>query len=68
MKDFGYDISDFKDVDQLFGTMDDFVELTTEAHKLGTDSNYETAPDRDSLIWVSVAYLSNHTSGREQGG
>ena len=35
MKDFGYDISDFKDIDPLFGTMDDFVEMTTKAHELG---------------------------------
>jgi hypothetical protein len=28
----------------------------------------ETAPDRDGLIWVSVVYLSNDTSGRKQGG
>jgi hypothetical protein len=25
----------------------------------------ETARDRDGLIWVSVVYLSNDTSGRE---
>jgi hypothetical protein len=29
---------------------------------------FETAPDRDGLIWESVVYLSNDTSGREQGG
>jgi hypothetical protein len=28
---------------------------------------YETTPDRDGLIWVSVICLSNDTSGREQG-
>jgi hypothetical protein len=30
--------------------------------------SFETAPYRDGLIWVSIAYLSNDTSGREQGG
>lgn len=32
MKDFGYDISDYLDVDPMFGTMDDFDELIAKAH------------------------------------
>ena len=35
MKDFGYDISDFTDVDPLFGNMDDFRNLTKEIHDKG---------------------------------
>lgn len=35
MKDFGYDISDYLDVDPMFGTMDDFDELIAKAHSLG---------------------------------
>jgi alpha-glucosidase len=35
MKDFGYDISDYRDVDPLFGTMDDFRELLSAAHDRG---------------------------------
>ncbi|WP_144208352.1 alpha-glucosidase [Shewanella donghaensis] len=34
MKDFGYDISDYLDVDPMFGTMKDFDELIEKAHKL----------------------------------
>ncbi|MDO6678910.1 alpha-glucosidase [Pseudomonadota bacterium] len=34
MKDFGYDISDYLDVDPMFGTMEDFDELIEKAHKL----------------------------------
>ena len=35
MKDFGYDISDFRDVDPIFGTVKDLENLLSKAHKLG---------------------------------
>ena len=35
MKDFGYDVSDYCDVDPMFGTLDDFRAMVDKAHTLG---------------------------------
>ena len=35
MKDFGYDVSDYCDVDPMFGRLDDFKALLARAHELG---------------------------------
>jgi alpha-glucosidase len=35
MKDFGYDVSNYRDVDPIFGTLGDFDRLLEKAHALG---------------------------------
>src|SRR5262245_42782701 len=35
MADFGYDVADYRSVDPMFGTMDDFDRLLARAHGLG---------------------------------
>ncbi|MBX2833500.1 MAG: alpha-glucosidase family protein [Micavibrio sp.] len=35
MKDYGYDVSDYRDVDPMFGTIEDFDELLAKSHDLG---------------------------------
>jgi alpha-glucosidase len=38
MADFGYDISDFENIDSMFGTMEDFENLLRKAKELGKKS------------------------------
>lgn len=35
MLDYGYDVSDYRAIDPMFGTMDDFDAMIAEAHRLG---------------------------------
>lgn len=48
MKDFGYDVSDYKAIDPIFGTMEDFEALVAEAKK--------------HRLQVMIDLVLNHTS------
>ncbi|MEM7470183.1 MAG: alpha-amylase family glycosyl hydrolase [Pseudomonadota bacterium] len=50
MKDFGYDVSDYCDVDPMFGTLSDFDALIATAHRLG--------------LKVMIDLVLSHTSDR----
>ena len=51
-KDAGYDVSDYCDVDPLFGTLDDFDRMLATAHSLG--------------LRVLVDLVPNHTSDQHE--
>ncbi len=52
MKDFGYDISDYRDIDPIFGTLDDFDQLIDQAHSRG--------------IKIIIDQVLSHTSDQHQ--
>lgn len=52
MADFGYDIADYRDVDPLFGNLDDFDRLLDKAHSLG--------------IRVMIDQVLSHTSEQHE--
>ena len=52
MADFGYDVSDYRDVDPIFGTLADFDHLVEQCHA------------RD--IRVVIDWVPNHTSDRHE--
>jgi alpha-glucosidase len=63
MKDFGYDITDYCDVDPMFGSLADFKTLVTRAHELGLkvmiDQVYSHTADQHPWFVESRASKTN---------
>ncbi|XP_058880696.1 neutral and basic amino acid transport protein rBAT [Acipenser ruthenus] len=50
MKDFGYDVEDFREIDPVFGTMEDFDNLLSSIHDRG--------------LKLIIDFIPNHTSDK----
>ena len=65
MADFGYDISDFMDIDPIFGTLADFKTLVESARELGIKIVMDFVPNHssDQHEWFtkSVALIEPYT-------
>jgi alpha-glucosidase len=48
MADFGYDVSNYVDIDPIFGSMDDFDRLVVKAHALGIRGILDFVPNHSS--------------------
>ncbi|CUH40426.1 Oligo-1,6-glucosidase 1 [Jannaschia seosinensis] len=66
MKDFGYDVSDYCDVDPMFGTLEDFAHLVATAHRHGVrvmiDLVLSHSSDQHPWFVESRSSLSNGKS------
>ena len=56
-RDAGYDVSDYRDVDPLFGTLDDFDTMLETAHGLGLRVIIDIVPNHSSSdhVWFQEA-------------
>ncbi|XP_034040601.1 neutral and basic amino acid transport protein rBAT [Thalassophryne amazonica] len=52
MKDFGYDVEDFREIDPVFGTMQDFEDLLADMHNKG--------------MKLIMDFIPNHTSDQHR--
>jgi alpha-glucosidase len=67
MADFGYDISDYCDIDPLFGTLTDFDELLARAHALGLKVILDLVPNHtsDQHPWFVESRASRSSPKRD---
>ncbi len=67
MADFGYDVSDHRDVDPLFGDLAAFDTLLTEAHERGLRVIVDLVPNHtsDQHAWFQAARSSRDDPHRD---
>jgi len=67
MKDYGYDVADYCDVDPLFGTLADFDRLLADAHERGLRVIVDWVPNHssDQHPWFAEARASRTSPKRD---
>ncbi|MFC4454334.1 alpha-amylase family glycosyl hydrolase [Deinococcus sonorensis] len=67
MKDFGYDVADYKDIDPLFGDLQDFDDLVQAAHQRGLKVMLDFVPNHssDEHPWFVEARSSRDNPKRD---
>ncbi len=67
MKDFGYDVADYREIDPLFGSMADFDELLDEAHSSGLKLLLDFVPNHtsDQHEWFIESRSSRQNAKRD---
>ncbi|MEO8299587.1 MAG: alpha-amylase family glycosyl hydrolase [Burkholderiales bacterium] len=70
MKDFGYDVADYRDVDPIFGTLADFDRLLARAHQLGLKVMIDQVLSHtsDQHAWFQESRLSRPPGGPKDDG
>ncbi|HSX28919.1 MAG TPA: alpha-amylase family glycosyl hydrolase [Candidatus Saccharimonadales bacterium] len=67
MADYGYDVSNYRDVDPQFGTLSTFRELLAQAHDRGLKVLVDFVPNHssDEHPWFKVSRQSRHNPKRD---
>lgn len=67
MRDFGYDVADYCDVDPIFGTLEEFDALVAEAHRLGLKVMLDYVPNHCSSAhpWFQEALTGKDSPKRD---
>jgi alpha-glucosidase len=67
MADFGYDVADYRDIDPIFGTIEDFDRLVSDVHDAGMRLIIDLVPNHtsDRHPWFVDSHSSRQSSKRD---